>query len=53
MDSVKTLLDAYGLADPVGADTPGVFTNAELQAAYDALVAQGTPVARGSAQSRA
>ncbi len=42
MDSVKTLLDAYGLADPIGADTPGVFTNAELQAAYDALVAQGS-----------
>ncbi len=41
MDSVKTLLEAYGLADPVGADTPGAFTNSELQAAYDALVAQG------------
>lgn len=42
MDSVKTLLDAYGVADPIGADTPGVFTNAELQAAYDALVMQGS-----------
>jgi hypothetical protein len=42
MDSVKTLLDAYGLADPVGADTPGVFSNPDLQKAYDTLVAQGS-----------
>jgi hypothetical protein len=42
MDSVKTLLDAYGLTDPVTQDTPGVFVNAELQAAYDSLVAQGS-----------
>lgn len=42
MDSVKTLLDAYGLADPVAIDTPGVFSNTELQQAYDTLVAQGS-----------
>jgi hypothetical protein len=41
MASVKRLLDRYGLADPVGADVPGVFANADLQAAYDSLVAQG------------
>jgi hypothetical protein len=42
MDSVKTLLDAYGLADPIATDTPGVFTNAGLQQAYNDLVAQGS-----------
>ncbi|NLE11637.1 MAG: DUF2202 domain-containing protein [Actinobacteria bacterium] len=41
MASVKRLLDRYGLADPVGADAPGVFANTDLQAAYDSLVAQG------------
>ena len=42
MASVKTLLDSYGLADPVATDTPGVFVNAELQQAYNDLVAQGS-----------
>jgi hypothetical protein len=41
MASVKTLLDRYGLTDPVGVDTPGVFVNPELQAAYTQLIAQG------------
>lgn len=40
MDAVKGLLDRYGLADPAAAE-PGVFTNPELQALYDRLVAQG------------
>ncbi len=42
MASVKTLLDRYGLTDPVGVDTPGVFVDPELQAAYTQLVAQGS-----------
>jgi len=42
MASIKTLLDRYGLADPVAVDTPGVFVNVELQAAYTQLVAQGS-----------
>jgi hypothetical protein len=41
MVSVKRLLDRYGHADPVGADVPGVFADANLQAVYDSLVAQG------------
>lgn len=41
MDSVKTLLDVYGLADPASAQA-GVFTNPDLQALYDQLVAQGS-----------
>lgn len=42
MDAVKTLLDAYSITDPVGADTPGVFENDELQSLYDTLLAQGS-----------
>ncbi len=42
MDSVKSLLDAYGVADPVTDDTVGVFTNPDLQALYDQLVEQGS-----------
>ncbi len=40
MDSVKGLLDRYGLATPTG-DVAGVFANAELQTLYTQLVAQG------------
>lgn len=40
MDSVKDLLDRYGLATPTE-DVAGVFANAELQALYTELVAQG------------
>lgn len=39
MDEVKLLLDRYGLTDP--ALDPGKFTDANLQALYDQLVAQG------------
>jgi hypothetical protein len=39
MDSVKDLLDRYGLATPTD-DVAGVFANAELQALYTELVAQ-------------
>ncbi len=41
MDSIKTLLDGYGLADPAQAQ-PGAFTNPDLQALYDELVARGS-----------
>ncbi len=40
-DSVKGLLDLYGIDDPVKDDAPGVFTNPDLQALYEQLVAQG------------
>jgi len=40
MDEVKLLLDRYNLADP--ALEPGSFTDPNLQALYDRLVAQGS-----------
>jgi len=40
MDEVKLLLDRYGLTDPALA--PGQFTDANLQALYNQLVAQGS-----------
>lgn len=40
MDEVKLLLDRYGLTDPALA--PGQFTDSNLQALYDQLVAQGS-----------
>jgi len=47
MDAVLTLIDAYGLVDPVGDNAVGVFVNPELQSLYDDLIATGstTPVA--------
>lgn len=39
VDTIKTLLDRYGLEDP--AKDPGVFSNPDLQALYDALIIQG------------
>lgn len=42
MAAVKSILDAYGIADPVGANDYGVFTNQTLQGLYTALVAQGS-----------
>jgi hypothetical protein len=41
-DSVKILLDRYGLSDPAAATTPGQFTNSTLQNLYDQLTAQGS-----------
>lgn len=41
MAAVKTLLDRYGLADPAAGNGVGVFENAELQALYNQLIAQG------------
>lgn len=41
MDSIKTLLDRYGLQDPA-TGAAGVFTNPTLQDLYNKLVAQGS-----------
>jgi hypothetical protein len=41
MDAVETLLDRYGLEDPVGANPAGVFSDPEIQGLYDALLARG------------
>lgn len=41
MDAIQTLLTAYNLADPVGNNGPGVFTNMEIQKLYNDLVAKG------------
>jgi len=40
-EAVLTLLKRYDIPDPVGNNAVGVFTNAELQALYNALVKQG------------
>jgi hypothetical protein len=42
MASMKSLLDNYGLADPISTDEIGVFTDQELQRLFDTLVAQGS-----------
>jgi len=41
-DSIKTLLEHYGVEDPVTNDTIGEFTLPEIQNLYDDLVAQGS-----------
>ena len=40
MDALKTMLDKYGLPDPV-ADEEGVFNNEDLQDLYDTLILKG------------
>lgn len=40
-EAIKALIDKYQLADPVGSNTVGVFTNPTLQALYGELVAKG------------
>lgn len=40
-EAVARLLDRFGIEDPVAGATPGVFADAELQALYNQLVAQG------------
>lgn len=40
--AVRTLLDTYDITDPSAGVAPGVFTDAELQAMYTTLLAQGT-----------
>jgi hypothetical protein len=42
MNAIKTLLDRYQLADPAAGNPAGVFTNPELQALYNQLIAQGS-----------
>lgn len=42
MDAILTLIDCYGLVDPVVDDTPGAFTDASLAALYTTLVAAGS-----------
>jgi hypothetical protein len=41
MDAIKTLLDRYGLPDPVTAEV-GEFSDRALQKLYDDLIAQGS-----------
>jgi hypothetical protein len=41
MDSIKKLLDKYGIDDPVEGNDVGVFTNQELQVLFNQLVAEG------------
>lgn len=41
MNAVKTLLDRYSVADPVGSNSVGVFTDPQLQVLYNDLVARG------------
>ena len=42
MDQVATLLGTYGIEDPAAGNGPGEFTDPDLQALYDRLVAQGS-----------
>jgi len=41
MDAVKTLLDRYGIVDPVGDNGEGVLVDPELQALYNSLIETG------------
>lgn len=41
MDAVQTLINTYNLADSVGNNGTGVFTNTDIQKLYNDLVAQG------------
>ncbi|WP_321493623.1 DUF2202 domain-containing protein [uncultured Desulfobacter sp.] len=41
MDTMKILIDKYELTDPVSDDAQGVFTDSDLQALYDKLIADG------------
>jgi hypothetical protein len=41
-DSIKSLLDRYGLADPATGNDMGEFANPDLQALYDQLTADGS-----------
>ncbi|MHB1048511.1 MAG: DUF2202 domain-containing protein [Bacteroidota bacterium] len=42
MDALLVLIERYGLTDPIGENKEGIFTNADLQAMYDDLIAKGT-----------
>ena len=41
-EAIKVLLERYGIADPADGNGVGEFTNPDLQALYDQLVAQGS-----------
>lgn len=42
MSAMQTLIERYGLDDPIGGNPVGVFEDASLQALYDQLVGQGS-----------
>ncbi len=42
MDSLKVLLDKYGIPDPAAGKKPGEFTNQKLQGLYAELVQKGS-----------
>lgn len=42
MDAIKTLLDRYGLPDPVKDNSVGAFTNEDLRELYLKLISQGS-----------
>lgn len=42
MQSLKIIIDKYGLTDPVTDDTVGLFSNPQLQKLYDQLVIEGS-----------
>ena len=42
MDAIMLLIDRYDLTNPVGDNGYGVFTNPDLQALYDKLIADGS-----------
>jgi len=42
-EAMLALLERYNITDPIGDNAAGVYTNTDLQMAYDSLVAQGTP----------
>lgn len=42
MDAIKNLLDRYSIADPVGENGPGVFTDSGIQDLYDQFIAEGS-----------
>ncbi len=41
MDSMLTLVERYGITDPVGDNGVGEFTNTDIQALYNQLIARG------------
>ena len=41
MDTMKTLLDKYGIADPVVDNTPGTFSDPHYTELYNSMVARG------------
>jgi hypothetical protein len=46
MDSVRSLIEKYGLTDPTKDEALGVFQNSDIQALYDSLTAQGSSSAK-------